>query len=209
MNWKRSGIAVATLVPVIGLFAWGLTRDPNNIPSPLPGRAAPSFALSVFAPGQGELQRPVGDTMRLADLRGKVVVVNFWASWCLACRDEHALLSELAQEYAGKPVQFMGVLYNDVPDKGRAWIAEMGGQSYPSVDDPGARVAIDYGLYGVPETFFLDVNGRVAFKQTGPVTPNVVHQKVDSLIAAGALQSALEVSKPGAAARDLKPAEGR
>jgi cytochrome c biogenesis protein CcmG/thiol:disulfide interchange protein DsbE len=209
MNWKRSVIAAATAAPVIGLFAWGLTRDPNNIPSPLPGRAAPSFALSVFAPGQGELQRPVGDTMRLADLKGKVVVLNFWASWCLACRDEHALLSMLAQEYVGKNVQFMGVLYNDVPDKGRAWIAEMGGQSYPSVDDPGARVAIDYGLYGVPETFFLDVNGRVAYKHTGPVTPNVVHQKLDSLMAAGALQSALEVTKPGGAAKDSKPAEGR
>jgi cytochrome c biogenesis protein CcmG/thiol:disulfide interchange protein DsbE len=122
--------------------------------------------------------------MRLTDLRGKVVVLNFWASWCLACRDEHSALSDVAQSYAGKPVQFLGVLYNDVPDKGTAWIAEMGGQSYPSVDDPGARVAIDYGLYGVPETFFLDASGRVAYKHTGPVTPGVVRFKVDSLMAA-------------------------
>ncbi|HEY3287163.1 MAG TPA: redoxin domain-containing protein [Gemmatimonadaceae bacterium] len=184
MNWKRASIAAATAAPVIALFAWGLTRDPNNIPSPLPGREAPQFALQVFAPGQGDLHRPIGDTVRLADLRGKVVVLNFWASWCLACRDEHAALSEVAQTYAGQPVQFLGVLYNDVPDKGTAWIAEMGGQSYPSVDDPGARVAIDYGLYGVPETFFLDASGRVAYKHTGPVTPGVVRLKVDSLMAA-------------------------
>lgn len=184
MNWKRASIAAATAAPVIGLFAWGLTRDPNSIPSPLPGREAPTFALQVFAPGQGDLARPAGDTVRLIDLRGKVVVLNFWASWCLSCRDEHSALSDVAQSYAGKPVQFLGVLYNDVPDKGTAWIAEMGGQTYPSVDDPGARVAIDYGLYGVPETFFLDANGRVAYKHTGPVTPGVVRFKVDSLMAA-------------------------
>lgn len=187
MNWKRASIAAATAAPVIGLLAWGLTRDPNSIPSPLPGREAPAFALQVFAPGQGDLMRATGDTVRLTDLRGKVVVLNFWASWCLACRDEHAALSDVARSYTGRPVQFLGVLYNDVPDKGTAWIAEMGGQSYPSVDDPGARVAIDYGLYGVPETFFLDANGRVAYKHTGPVTPDVVRFKVDSLMAAAQL----------------------
>ncbi len=195
MNWKRSVIAVATATPVIGLLAWGLTRDPNNIPSPLPGRQAPAFALAVFAPGQADLRRPIGDTVSLASLRGKVVVLNFWASWCLACRDEHEALSTVARQYTGQPVQFLGVLYNDVPDKGRAWIAEMGGQSYPSVDDPGARVAIDYGLYGVPETFFLDAAGRVAYKHTGPVTPGIVRLKVDSLMAAAALQAALDTAR--------------
>lgn len=199
MNWKRALIAAATAAPVIALFGWGLTRNPNDIPSPLPGREAPMFALEVFAPGQGNLARPVGDTVRLADLRGSIVVLNFWASWCLACRDEHEALSQVATTYAGKPVHFLGVLYNDVPDKGRAWIREMGGQSYPSVDDPGARVAIDYGLYGVPETFFLDANGRVAYKHTGPVTPGVVRLKVDSLMAAvqqGAAVSAARGSLP-------------
>jgi cytochrome c biogenesis protein CcmG/thiol:disulfide interchange protein DsbE len=194
VNWKRATIAAATAAPVIALFGWGLTRDPNSIPSPLPGREAPQFALQVFAPGQGDLTRPIGETVRLADLRGKVVVLNFWASWCLACRDEHAALSEVATTYAGKPVQFLGVLYNDVPDKGTAWIAEMGGQSYPSVDDPGARVAIDYGLYGVPETFFVDANGRVAYKHTGPVTPGIVRLKVDSLMAAAQTDAASPAS---------------
>lgn len=206
MNWKRSSIAAAAAVPVLLLFGWGLTRDPNNIPSPLPGRAAPDFALAVFSPGQGALARPMGDTVKLAALRGHVVVMNFWASWCLACRDEHAELSAVAQDYVGKPVQFLGVLYNDVPDKGTAWIMEMGGQSYPSVDDPGARVAIDYGLYGVPETFFLDANGRVAYKHTGPVSTAVVHMKVDSLLAAAALQGAQEASKAPASAAPAAPA---
>lgn len=200
MNWKRAWIAAAAAAPVIGLFAWGLTRDPNNIPSPLPGRQAPPFALAVFSPGQAGLARPVGDTVRLADLKGKVVVLNFWASWCLACRDEHASLSQVAATYEGQPVQFLGVLYNDVPDKGLGWISEMGGQSYPSVDDPGARVAIDYGLYGVPETFFLDATGRVAFKNTGPVTPGMVRLKVDSLIAAA--QASAPAAAPAAPSGD-------
>ena len=207
-------IAAATAAPVIGLLAWGMTRDPNNIPSPLPGREAPSFQLAVFAPGQGELMRPIGDTVRLAELRGGVVVLNFWASWCLACRDEHAALSEVAREYSGQPVQFLGVLYNDVPDKGSAWIAQMGGQSYPSVEDPGARTAIDYGLYGVPETFFLDVNGRVAYKHTGPVTPIVLRRKIDSLLVAGAATGASagdkgDSARTDAAGKDVKARTGR
>jgi cytochrome c biogenesis protein CcmG/thiol:disulfide interchange protein DsbE len=202
MNWKRAFIASLAAVPVILLLAWGMTRDPKEIPSPMPGRDAPTFSLEVFAPGQPPLARPVGDTVRLAAMRGKVVVLNFWASWCLACRDEHTTLSEVARRYDGKPVQFLGVLYNDAPKNGTEWIAEMGGQTYPSVNDPGARTAIDYGLYGVPETFFLDASGRVAYKHTGPVSDAVVSRVVDSLIAAGA--------GPGAtgAATGAMPAKG-
>jgi len=184
VNWKRSLIAAVTAVPVILLFAWGFTRDPGEIPSPLPGHAAPQFSLDVFAPGQPPLSRPVGDTVRLADLRGQVVVLNFWASWCGACREEHTVLSTTARLYTGRPVHFLGVLYNDSLAAGEAWIAEMGGQSYPSMQDPGARTAIDYGLYGVPETFFIDGDGRVAYKQLGPVTGVGLAHIVDSLIAA-------------------------
>lgn len=214
MNWKRATIAAATAAPVIGLLAWGMTRDPNSIPSPLPGREAPAFQLAVFAPGQGELRRPVGDTVRSAEMRGQVVVLNFWASWCLACRDEHGQLSMVAREYGDKPVKFLGILYNDAPDKGLAWIAEMGGQSYPSVDDPGARVAIDYGLYGVPETFFLDVNGRVAYKHTGPVSATVLRRKIDSLMVAGAAAEVKEgaggdSAKADATGKDVKARTGR
>ena len=184
MNWKRAGIAALTAVPVVGLLGWGLTRDPKEIVSPLPGHEAPPFSLPVFSAGQPPLARPVGDTIRLAALRGDVVVLNFWASWCLECRVEHNTLSRIAEEYAGRPVHFIGVLYNDQRENGDAWIAEMGGQSYPSTLDPGARTAIDYGLYGVPETFFLDVTGRVAYKHTGPLSATVLHRVIDSLVAA-------------------------
>lgn len=186
MNWRRSAIAALFALPLVGLFAFGLHHDPHEIPSPLPGNAAPTFALEVFAPGQTPLGRPIGDTVKLADLRGQVVVLNFWASWCLACRDEHATLSAVARTYAGKPVHFVGSLYQDTPNNGTAWIAEMGGQSYPSVNDPRARTAIDYGLYGVPETFFIAPDGRIARKITGPAEGSVVKQIVDSLLATSA-----------------------
>jgi cytochrome c biogenesis protein CcmG/thiol:disulfide interchange protein DsbE len=184
VNWKRSAIAALAAVPVLALFAYGLRHDPKAIPSPLPGRPAPSFALSVFAPGEGRLARQVGDTVELEGMNGQVVVLNFWASWCLACRDEHAALSSVAEEYAGRDVNFLGVLYQDVPRNGAAWIRQMGGQSYPSVDDPRARTAIEYGLYGVPETFFIGRDGRVAYKHVGAVWPAILRAKIDSLLAA-------------------------
>ena len=191
MNWKRAAVGIGAAVPVIALLAWGMGRDPREIPSPLPGKGAPPFALRVFAPGQPPLARTIGDTVKLAQFEGQVVVLNFWASWCLSCRDEHATLSAVARQYAGKPIQFLGVLYNDQPANGTEWIREMGGQSYASLDDPGARTAIDYGLYGVPETFFLDVHGRVAYKITGPATAAAINHVADSLIAAGAKDAAV------------------
>ncbi|MBK8061580.1 MAG: redoxin domain-containing protein [Gemmatimonadetes bacterium] len=183
MNWKRAASAAAVAVPIIALLGYGMTRDPKEIPSPLPGREAPTFSLAVFAEGQGDQLRPVGDTVSLADHSGEVVVLNFWASWCLACRDEHSTLSSVAEAYAGKGVKFYGVLYNDVPANGTRWISEMGGQSYPSLNDPRTRTAIDYGLYGVPETFFIARDGRVAYKHVGPVTAQVLAYKLDSLLA--------------------------
>lgn len=189
MNWKRAAIATLAAAPVLALFAFGFTRNPSEIPSPLPGRAAPPFGLPVFATGEPPLARDVGDTIRLGDLAGKVVVVNFWASWCLACRDEHMALSETAREYAGRPAQFVGVLYHDRPDNGLSWIESMGGQSYPSVTDDRSRTAIDYGLYGVPETFIVDPSGRIAYKHIGPITASVLKFWIDSLAPAPALDT--------------------
>jgi cytochrome c biogenesis protein CcmG, thiol:disulfide interchange protein DsbE len=184
MNWRRATLAGGVSLPLVALLAYGMTRDPKDIPSPLPGRAAPPFSLAVFASGEGAARRAIGDTIRLADHRGEVVVLNFWASWCLACRDEHADLSQVADRYAGRDVKFYGVLYNDVPANGLKWIQQMGGQSYPSVQDPRTRMAIEYGLYGVPETFFIGRDGRVAYKHVGPVSAAILVHKIDSLLAA-------------------------
>ena len=182
MNWKRSAIAVLASVPVIALLAWGLTQDPHEIVSPLPGHQAPAFTLGVFIPGDGPMSRPVGDSVALAGLRGKVVVLNFWASWCVACAPEHPELIAAARHYEGLPVQFVSVLYSDVPEAGKRWVAERGGTPYPAMLDPGARTAIDYGLWGVPETFVIDPQGRVAFKYEGPITAGLLASKVDSIL---------------------------
>jgi cytochrome c biogenesis protein CcmG/thiol:disulfide interchange protein DsbE len=182
MNWKRAFIGVSIAVPIIALLGFGLSRDPRAIPSPLPGKAAPDFSLSVFAPGEGQLALDVGDTVRLAAHRGNLVVLNFWASWCLECRYEHEALSSVATAYHDRGVRFYGLLYNDVPNAGLTWIREMGGQSYPSLLDPRTRTAIDFGLYGVPETFIVTRDGRVAYKHVGAITERLLMQKLDSLL---------------------------
>lgn len=195
MNWKRALIALAAAVPLIALFAFGFTRNPAEIPSPLPGHPAPAFSLAVFSPGDGAIARPVGDVIRLRDLAGKVVVLNFWASWCLPCRAEHAALSEVARYYADSATQFIGVLYSDEPEAGTRWIAEMGGMSYPGVTDHESRTAIDYGLYGVPETFIIDPKGRVVHKELGPVTEAILRRVIDSVLVSVASAATTPPSK--------------
>lgn len=186
MNWKRALLLTAGIgVPVMALLSYGMTRDPRQIDSPLPGREAPTFEREVFATGEDpRLRLEVGDSVKLAEHKGEIVVVNFWASWCLACRDEHAGLSITASEYANDGVQFYGMLYNDKEANGVRWISQMGGQSYPGLSDPGARAAIDFGLYGVPETFVVDQHGRVARKFVGPVYPDAMRLVIDSLLLA-------------------------
>jgi len=173
MNWKRASIGLAIALPIILLLGYGLTRDPRAIASPLPGRAAPDFALA-------QLENP--DSVSLSSLRGHVVVVNFWASWCIPCRDEHPVLLQATRTYAPRGVKFIGIAYNDKPEDSKRWLEELG-KAYPSLIDPGARTAIDYGVTGVPETFILDKQGVVAFKKFGPITTAEINQKLDSLLA--------------------------
>ena len=175
MRRRVALVAAALAVPVVALLGFGLTRDPREIPSPLPGRPAPTFALEAVA------GPAVTDTVKLADLAGDIVVLNFWASWCLACRDEHAALTSVGARYANSDVRFVGVIYNDGVVAARRWLAEMGELPYPSLADPGARTAIDYGLYGVPETFFIGRDGRVAKKHLGPVTEQVLTEEIEKL----------------------------
>lgn len=184
MSWKRALIAGGIVLPLLALLAFGMTRNPNVIPSPLPGREAPPFEL-VTMPLE-ENDSAAVTTVDLQDLRGNVVVLNFWASWCLACRDEHRPLSNVARAYADQPVRFFGVVYNDSPNNAREWIEAMGGQSYPALLDPEARTAIDYGLYGVPETFIIGPDGRVRHKIIGPASEGELRTQIEMLLAEAA-----------------------
>ncbi len=175
MNWKRSLIGLGIAVPIVALLAYGLGKDPRYIASPLPGHSAPEFKLAM-------LDRP-SDTLKLSELKGKVVLVNFWASWCIPCREEHPVMLDGARTYMPKGVQFIGITYNDTEQDSKNWLQEMG-QAFPSLVDPGARVAIDYGVSGVPETFLINKHGVVAFKKFGPITPTELSTKLDSLLAA-------------------------
>jgi cytochrome c biogenesis protein CcmG/thiol:disulfide interchange protein DsbE len=172
VNWKRSLFGATIAVPIVLVLGYGLTRDPRYIASPLPGRTAPDFALPALE----------GDSVNLSELRGNVVVVNFWASWCIPCRDEHPVLVAASRTYQPKGVKFVGIAYNDKPDDSKRWLEELG-KTYPSLVDAGSRVAIDYGISGVPETFILDKQGVVAFKKFGPITTPEITQKLDSLLA--------------------------
>lgn len=167
--WIALGLAVAFL----GVLGFGLTRDAQVLPSAILGERAPRFDLETLD----------GDSIRLDDLRGKVVLLNFWASWCIPCREEHPVLEMANRRYEGRDVKLLGVVYQDSRGNARDFLAERGG-SWPSVLDPDSRVAIDYGVYGVPETFFLDKSGNIARKHVGPLTWDLLSSTVDSLLAA-------------------------
>jgi cytochrome c biogenesis protein CcmG, thiol:disulfide interchange protein DsbE len=185
MSPLRMLIGLVITIPIVALLAFGLGRDPRFIPSPLEGRVAPEFRLAVMdtMPPYSVREPGSGEVIHLSDLKGDVVVVNFWASWCLACRDEHGPLSGMAERYRDQGVHFFGVLYNDTPGNAVRWIERMGGQTYPTLLDPRAGTAIEYGLYGVPETFFIARDGRVAHKQVGAVTSEFLASWIDRLLA--------------------------
>jgi cytochrome c biogenesis protein CcmG/thiol:disulfide interchange protein DsbE len=163
----RWSIPLAIFVILLAFLYVGLGRDPREIPSPLIGKPAPAFTLA-------QLHEP-SQTLSNADLKGKVWLLNVWASWCVSCRVEHPLLMQLA---AAKLVPVYGLDYKDQPDAGRAWLAQNGNPYTASIVDQDGRVGIDYGVYGVPETFLIDKAGVVRYKQIGPLTAEALQQKI-------------------------------
>lgn len=162
MNWKLLAAGLGLTLPMIWVLAKGFGHDPHELPSMLEGRQAPGFTLQTLD-GQ--------KTMKLADLQGQRVVLNFWATWCVPCAQEHAGLQEAARLSAGEGVQFLGILYADDPAKATKYLERMG-SGYPHLLDPDQKTAMDYGVSGVPETFLLDQQGRILEKYVGPVTAN-------------------------------------
>lgn len=171
MNWKRLLVPMAGL-PVIALLWYGLGHDPKIVPSPLPGRPAPDFVRATLA----------GDSLRLSELRGNVVVLNFWASWCIPCLQEHPLLVAADERWRDQGLRIVGVVYQDTPANARDWLRERGG-TWANILDPGSKLSIEYGLFGVPETFFIDRRGMVAHKQIGPVSADVLASWITRLLA--------------------------
>lgn len=150
----------------------GLTMNPRDIPSPLIGKPVPEFKLP---PVKG---RMLG--LATADLRGQVSLVNVFASWCVACREEHPLMMELGKSGT---VALHGLNYKDRPADAQAWLDELGDPYTRTGADIKGRVAIDWGVYGVPETFVVDRDGRIAYKHIGAMTPEVLREKIMPLIA--------------------------
>lgn len=160
-------IPLVLFVVLVVFLAIGLGRDPHEVPSPLINKPAPQFQLA-------QLREP-SRQFSAAEMRGQVWLLNVWASWCVTCRDEHPLLLEYARS---KALPIYGLNYKDKRDDALAWLGELGDPYVLSASDPDGRVGIDYGVYGAPETYLIDRNGVIRFKQVGPVTPDIWTQKI-------------------------------
>lgn len=150
-------IPVALLAGLLLLFAAGLKNDPREIPSPLIGKSVPAFALNKLGGGE---------RLTEADLRGRPLLVNFFASWCAGCQVEHPLLMRLAQQ----GVEIIGMDYKDAPADAAQWLQRHGNPYRLVIADEAGRAGLDFGVYGVPETFVLDAQGFIVHKHVGPVT---------------------------------------
>lgn len=163
MNRKVLVAGLVVTLPLVGLMLMSLGRDPHKMDSPLVGRKAPLFSL-----------RPIGggEPVTLESLRGKTVVVNFWASWCVPCVEEHPVLVSAPRRF-GPDVVFLGVVYEDEEPSVQRFLAQYGA-AYPSLIDDGGKVSIAYGVYGVPETYFISADGMIVNKYVGPLRPELL-----------------------------------
>ncbi|MGH8800507.1 MAG: DsbE family thiol:disulfide interchange protein [Casimicrobiaceae bacterium] len=167
MKTLRWSLPLAIFLVLLAFLWLGLGRDPREVPSPLVGKSAPAFRLA-------QLHDP-GSTLAAGDLIGKVWLLNVWASWCVSCRVEHPLLLQLAK---ANVVPVYGLDYKDKSADALAWLAEHGDPYTASIVDGDGRVGIDYGVYGVPETFLIDKAGVIRYKQIGPLTVESLQQKI-------------------------------
>lgn len=175
---RRSRWWWLVLVPVGAfalLLATGLGRDPGEVPSELIGARAPAPSLPTLD-GDG--------TVDLAAFRGDVVVLNFWASWCIECFEEHPALVAAWERYRDRGVVFVGVDFEDTPEAAAAYAAEQGGD-WPLAADPGSRAAIDFGVFGVPETFVIAPDGTITAKRVGPVDYAWLSAEIDRALRQG------------------------
>jgi cytochrome c biogenesis protein CcmG/thiol:disulfide interchange protein DsbE len=167
----RRSLPLAIFLVVLAFLFVGLFRDPREVPSPLIDKPAPAFSLT-------RLHEP---ELRLTnvDMQGQVWLLNVWASWCVSCRVEHPLLLDLAK---ANVVPVIGLAYKDQPSDGLKWLASNGDPYKMSIVDLDGRVGIDFGVYGVPETFVIDKAGVIRYKQIGPLTADALKQTILPLV---------------------------
>jgi cytochrome c biogenesis protein CcmG/thiol:disulfide interchange protein DsbE len=170
--WVVAGVVLIAVALLGSLLSFGLSRDPAVLRSPLIGRAAPDFTLQTLDDSR---------TVRLSDLRGQVVVINFWASWCRDCRVEHPALTAAWQRYRDSGAVVLGVAFQDRMEDSTAFARELS-IDYPLLRDPDSRTALAYGVYGIPETFFVGPSGRVAHKHIGAVPYEVLSGQITRLL---------------------------
>ena len=168
---NRFLLPLLAFLVLAGFLAFGLKLDPREVPSPLIDKPAPAFSTTLLAKPE--------QTMGKQDLAGKVWMLNVWASWCVACREEHPLLVEFSKRNV---VPIYGLNYKDQRPAGLAWLQKLGNPYTDSFFDADGRIGIDYGVYGVPETFVIDRAGVIRMKHIGPVTPEVLRDQIEPLV---------------------------
>ena len=172
LRWVALAVAVAAIA-VGAVLGSGLGKDPELVDTPLIGEPAPDLTLP-YLEREGSLD--------LRSLRGQIVVVNFWASWCVPCREEQPTLAAAADTYSGTGVTFVGIGYQDQRGPAVGFLDELGrGKGYQYVTDPGSRAAMEFGVFGIPETFFLDGAGTIVAKVTGKVDPRLLTAALDDI----------------------------
>lgn len=168
MPVRRVIITLLIIGPLLALLAYGFTRDSHYIVSPLLAKPATPFTLSLFD----------GRKLTLEDLRGKAVFLNFWASWCVPCRDEARELEAAWQKVKDKNMVFLGVAVQDTDKDALEFLKEFN-VTYPNGKDETAKIAVDYGTWGIPESFFIDPQGRITYKHVGGIRAALVVSKLE------------------------------
>jgi cytochrome c biogenesis protein CcmG/thiol:disulfide interchange protein DsbE len=169
----RFAIPIVILVLLIGVLAIGLRLDPREIPSPLVGKPMPAFSLPRLD-GSGPATE--------AELQGRPLLVNFFASWCAGCQVEHPMLLKLAREYQ---IEIIGIDYKDTRADAENWLQRHGNPYRSVIADAAGQMGLDWGVYGVPETFVIGADGRILFKQIGPITDEAWREQIAPLLHGG------------------------
>lgn len=173
-SWKFY-LAMGGIAAVMAVFAYGFFTNPKIVPSPLVNKPAPAFDITDMH---------TGESINNAKLKGKPYILNFWASWCVACRDEAIVLEEANQRYdkGAGVARVIGIAIQDTPEKAKAFARKFGKTYFLGMDGNNGEISLSYGLYGVPESFFVDSKGIIRYKQIGAVTRKVVDEWMDKLV---------------------------